>query len=126
MTLLRLCRLSLASLLPIVLHSLPLGVFVVTVDVDVVVDVDVDCGRCRQKLVAWDHKFLRVVTPQKYNQLIWLSSLQLILYTCDEMTVEQTRYGKLPSNPSVQSVQSVKSVQSVQSVRVHRVCLASP
>jgi hypothetical protein len=36
---------------------------------------------------------------QKYNQLIWLSSRQLILYTCDEMTVEQTRYGKLPSNP---------------------------
>ena len=44
MTLLRLCSLSLASLLSIVLHSLPLGVFVVTIDVDV--DVDVDCG-CR-------------------------------------------------------------------------------
>ena len=56
--------------------------------------VDVD-----RKLVVWDHKFVRVVTPQKYNQLIWLSSQQLILYTCDEMTVEQTRYGKLPSNP---------------------------
>jgi hypothetical protein len=98
MTLLRLCRLSLASLLSIVLHSLPLGVFVVTVDVDVVVDVDVDCGRCR-KTCCLGPQISRVVSPQKYNQLIWLSSQQLILYTCDEMTVEQTRYGKLPSNP---------------------------
>ena len=48
MTLLQPCRLGFASLLSIVLHSLPLGVFVVTVDVDVVVDVDVDCGRCRK------------------------------------------------------------------------------
>ena len=37
-------QLGFASLLSIVLHSLPLGVFVVTIDVDV--DVDVDCG-CR-------------------------------------------------------------------------------
>ena len=64
----------------------------------VVVDVDVDCGRCR-KTCCLGPQISRVVSPQKYNQLIWLSSRQLILYTCDEMTVEQTRYGKLPSNP---------------------------
>jgi hypothetical protein len=57
MTLLSLCRLSLASLLSIVLHSLPLGVFVVTVDVDVVVDVDVDCGRCRKNLLSGTTNF---------------------------------------------------------------------
>ena len=59
---------------------------------------------------------------QKYNQLIWLSSLQLILYTCDEMTVEQTRYGKLPSNPcathsagcATHSVQNENKANSVQ------------
>ena len=43
MTLLQPCRLGFASFLSIVFHSLPLGVFVVTIDVDVVVDVDCGC-----------------------------------------------------------------------------------
>ena len=93
MTWLRLCRLSPGV---ITFHYVTLiapGAFVVTVDVDVVVVVDVVCGSGR-KTWCLGPQISRVVAPQKYNQLIWLSSRQLILYTCDEMTVEQTCYGK--------------------------------
>jgi hypothetical protein len=52
----------------------PLGASVVTVDVDVVVVVDVVC-RSGRKLGCPGPQISRVVTTQKYNQLIWLSSL---------------------------------------------------
>jgi hypothetical protein len=52
---------------------LPLGASVVTVDVDVDVVVDVVC-RSGRKLWCLGPQISRVVTPQKDNQLIWLSS----------------------------------------------------
>ena len=51
---------------------LPLGASVVTVDVDVVVDEF--AGVVEKKLLCLGAQISRVVTPQKYNQLIWLSS----------------------------------------------------